>query len=65
MQLLNGIVFVVVENTGWEVPVSDLYASDVPSDMTPSDVFGLVDLALRRIDFILTSKTAVDPSGIS
>lgn len=52
MQLLNGIVAVVVDNTGWEVPVSDLYTSDVPSGKVPSDVFGLVDLALRRIELI-------------
>ncbi|MBL6932319.1 MAG: hypothetical protein ISR45_05175 [Rhodospirillales bacterium] len=58
MQLLNGIVAVVVDNTGWEVSVSELYDSSVPSGMTPSDVFGQVDLALRRIDLILP-----DPSG--
>ena len=52
-QILNSIVDVVVDNTDWEQPVSDLYAIDLRTDKAPSDVFGLVDLALRRTGIIL------------
>lgn len=52
-QLLNGIVDVVIDNTGWEQPVSDFYVIKDIHEKTPSDVFGLVDLALRRIEIIL------------
>jgi hypothetical protein len=52
-QLLNAIVDVVVDNTGWEQPISDLYAIELHTGKTPSDVFGLVDLALQRVEIIL------------
>jgi len=55
-QLLNGVVDVVVDNTGWEQSVSDLYATELHFDKTPSDVFGLVDLALRRLEIILADQ---------
>jgi len=54
-QLLNGIVDMVVDNTGWEQPVSDLYATEPFIGKTPSDVFGLIDLALRRTEIILAA----------
>jgi len=55
-QLLNGIVDVVVENTGWEQSVSDLYAAEQHFDKTPSDVFSLVDLTLQRLEIILADQ---------
>ncbi len=54
--LLNGIVDVVVRHTGWEQSVSDLYAAEQHFDKTPSDVFGLTDLALRRLEIILADQ---------
>jgi hypothetical protein len=56
MQLLNGIVDVVVENTDKEQQVSDFFAPNTETDKTPSDVYGLVDLALRRINLLLDLK---------
>lgn len=52
-QLLNAIVDVVVLNTGWEQPVSEFYAIEQYTEKTSSDVYGLVDLALRRAKIIL------------
>lgn len=61
MKLLNGLVNMVIDNTGWEQPVRDLYVPVIHPGKEPSDVYGLVDLALRRIELILASKATGTP----
>ncbi len=47
-QLINCVITV-----DQSIPVTPLYAAPTYSGKTPSDVFGLVDLAVRRMDLIL------------
>ncbi len=54
--VLDGVVLWVVKNTTKEQLVSQFYTRHDISGKTPSDVFGLVDLATRRLDLILASS---------
>jgi hypothetical protein len=54
--ILNGVVDVLVAKAGDGYLVSGFYANHSFVDKTPSDVFGLVDLAKRRVDMILKAN---------
>lgn len=53
--VLDGLVYWVVKNTGPDQLVSGFYTRHDLSGKTPSDAFGQVDLANRRIDKILAT----------
>lgn len=53
--VLDGLVHWVVKNTGPDQLVSGFYTRHDVSGKTPSDAFGQVDLANRRIDKILAT----------
>ena len=53
--LLDAVVGWIVEKTTKEQLVSPFYARLAISGKTPSDAFGMVDLAIRRIDRILSA----------
>jgi hypothetical protein len=56
--LLNdALVELLIDETGPEVPVSQYYQRHDFTEKTPSDVFGLVDLANRRLELMLTVST--------
>lgn len=52
-RVLNGIVEWVIVNTGPEQLVSQFYVRHGFKGKTPSDVFGLIELAERRLDQVL------------
>ena len=54
--VLNGLVDWSIRNSGPDFLVSRFYDRHAFDDKTPSDVFGLVDMANRRIDSILTKR---------
>lgn len=51
--VLDGLVLWIVRNSGKEQLVSQFYTLHDVSGKTPSDVFGLVELANRRLEFLL------------
>lgn len=53
--VLDGLVYWVVKNTGPDQLVSGFYTRHDFTGKTPSDAFGQVDLANRRIDKILAT----------
>ena len=53
--LLDAVVGWIIANTAKRQLVSPFYAHHAFSGKTPSDVFGMVDLANRRIDRILAT----------
>ena len=53
--MLDAVVRWVIANTAKEQLVGPFYARRAISGKTPSDAFGMVDLANRRIDRILAS----------
>ena len=53
--LLDAVVGWIIANTTKQQQVSPFYAHHAFSGKTPSDVFGMVDLANRRIDRILAT----------
>lgn len=56
--VLDGLVLWIIHNSGKEQLVSQFYTLHDVSGKTPSDVFGLVELATRRIDRLLTQAGA-------
>ncbi len=54
--VLDSVVEWLIESTGREQLVSPFYTRHDFSAKTPNDVFGLVDLANRRIDIILVNS---------
>ena len=56
--VLDGVALWIVRKTTKEQLVSRFFRRHDVSGKTPSDVFGLVDLANRRIDMILENSAA-------
>ena len=56
--VLDGLVLWIIRNTGKEQIVSQFYTRHDVSGKTPSDVFGLVELANRRLDRLLSKAGA-------
>ncbi len=56
--VLDGVALWIVNKTTKEQLVSPFFRRHDVSGKTPSDVFGLVDLANRRIDTILENSSA-------
>lgn len=57
-EVLNGLVDWIIRNTSEQQLVSQFYADRQIKGMTPSDAFGFVDLAARRLDQIIAKAGA-------
>lgn len=57
-EVLNGLVDWIIRNTGEQQLVSQFYTDRQIKGKTPSDAFGFVDLAARRLDQIIAKAGA-------
>lgn len=57
-EVLNGLVDWIIRNTSDQQLVSQFYTDRQIQGMTPSDAFGFVDLATRRLDQIIAKAGA-------
>ena len=55
--ILDSTVLLVIKNTAETIPISRFYHTNDISGKSPSDVYQLVDLANRRIDWIVANTT--------
>ncbi len=62
-KILNAMVKDYVTATGGRLPISGFYVDHALSGKVPSDVFGMVDLAQRRLDLIKTGLRAKPAGG--
>jgi len=61
-RVLVKIVHAVVDTSGGKQPISPFFAEHGFTDKVPGDVYGLVDLALRRLDKIQIKQQAGLPT---
>ena len=57
-EVLNGLVDWIIRNTTKQQLVSQFYADHKITGKTPSDAFSMVDLAVRRLEQIITKAGA-------
>ncbi len=57
-EVLNGLVDWLIRNTSEQQLVSQFYADHKITGKTPSDAFSMVDLAVRRLEEIITKAGA-------